>query len=52
MDVNGWLVSVIKSSFWPRIRLAGLEHVALIAADLGGQDEVASLVAILAIRQQ
>jgi hypothetical protein len=44
-DVNGDLVAVIPLPTWSRIRLDGLEHAILVAAERGGPADVNALVA-------
>jgi len=44
-EVNGELVAVIPLPVWARIRLAGLEHAVLVAAEHGGPAAVDSLIA-------
>jgi Replication protein len=43
-EVDGTLVAVISLSAWSRIRLAGLEHAVLVAAERGGPAQVDSLL--------
>jgi hypothetical protein len=44
-DVNGDLVAVIPLPVWSRIRLDGLEHAILVAAEHGDAVDVNSLIA-------
>jgi hypothetical protein len=44
-DVNGQLAAVIPFPVWSRIRVAGLDHVVLVAAEHGGAVEVDLLIA-------
>ncbi len=39
-DVDGKLAAVVPLPTWKGIRLAGLEHAVLVAAELGGQATV------------
>src|SRR5258706_5308683 len=43
-DVNGDLIAVIPLPVWSHIRLAGLEHAVLVAAEHGGLADVNSLI--------
>jgi hypothetical protein len=43
-DVNGELMAVISVPVWSRIRLAGLEHAVLVAAERGGLTDINSLI--------
>ena len=43
-DVNGDLITVIPLPIWSHIRLAGLEHAVLVAAEHGGLADVNSLI--------
>ncbi len=43
-DVNGAAVAVIQLSVWSRIRLAGLEHQVLVAAEHGGLAAINSII--------
>jgi hypothetical protein len=43
-DVNGELMADISVSVWSRIRLAGLEHAVLVAAERGGLTDINSLI--------
>jgi hypothetical protein len=43
-DVSGELIAVVPPHTWSRIRLAGLEHTLLVAAERGGFAEVNSLI--------
>jgi hypothetical protein len=43
-DVNGGLVAVIAVAAWSRIRLAGLEHAVLVAAETGGEGAINVLI--------
>jgi hypothetical protein len=42
-DVSGELVAVFSTSVWSRIRLRGLNHAVLVAAECGGTDAVSVL---------
>src|SRR5262249_24362561 len=44
-EVNGTLVAVLPVPVWSRLRLAGLEHAILAAAERGGPAAVNSLIA-------
>ena len=43
-DVSGKLVAVLAPVAWSSVRLAGLEHVLLVAAERGGVAEVNSVI--------
>ena len=43
-EVHGNLIAVIPAPVWSLIRLAGLDHAALIAAESGGLDAVNGLI--------
>jgi hypothetical protein len=43
-EVNGELLAVIPVSAWSRIRLSGLEHAVLVAAEQGGLDGLNALI--------
>ncbi len=43
-DVHGDLVAVIPISVWSPIRLAGLDHAVLVAAEFGGLDAINVLI--------
>jgi hypothetical protein len=44
-DVSGHLIATLSPEAWSRIRLAGLEHALLVAAERYGFAEVKSLIA-------
>ena len=44
-DVRGELIAVLPPDAWSRVRLAGLEHALLVAAERNGLAEVNSLIA-------
>jgi len=43
-DVDGELVAVIQVAAWSRVRLAGLEHAVLVAAEHGRLAAINSLI--------
>jgi len=43
-DISGALILAIEGSFWSCIRLAGLDHAVLVAAQCGGLDAVSVLI--------
>jgi len=49
-DVSGELIAIIPIVVWSRIRLAGLDHAVLVAAEHGGLDAINTLTALSWVR--